>query len=83
MRSIRANRALLVLGLLLIAQVRAQESDGQALDFFDYLGSLVAHDGDWVDPLAMAEGETEDDSLEESGVKTTPGNDEMTTESQQ
>ena len=37
------------------ALVDANSNDLDALSFFDYLGAMVDDDGEWLDPLELAE----------------------------
>lgn len=37
------------------APVDANSNDLDALSFFDYLGAMVDDDGEWLDPLELAE----------------------------
>ncbi len=49
-----SRRRLWVLLSCVVANVAYAE---EAMDFFEYLSTLVEHDGEWVDALAMQENE--------------------------
>ena len=59
-----AQRGLAMLLTGLAALGTAADTAEEPFDFFDYLGSMVDDDGEWIDPVAMDV--VDDDSQDEA-----------------
>ena len=50
---VNSKPALMIILVSVCSLVVADEVQVPSLEFLDYLGDLVKHDGEWIDPLDM------------------------------